>query len=96
VEIWNPLTAECYVLNKTMEQSLRVFYKVNVFRNEEEANPHMKDFDAWTPILEVYQVVGHKNIWFNIGNRNLKEVSWDFEDTSQWNPLFNSEWEMIN
>lgn len=40
--------------------------------------------------MEVYQVLSYDNIYFNVGNRNLREINWDFDDDKQWNKLFDS------
>jgi len=38
IELWNPLTADCYCLNKTITQANMTFFKVNVYRNEDETD----------------------------------------------------------
>ena len=79
IELWNPMTGECYTFDRQQASSASALAKSSTSANATREN------DPRCPLKKIWCVVGQENVWANIQPEdNPVLLNFDLGDKTHW------------
>lgn len=83
VELWNPMSAECYNFDSTVTNVKGVFGE-----NRQLKAPNNRANDPQCTMKKLWCVVGQENIWANVQpDETPSLLDWNLDRESLWKPF---------